>query len=46
MQEMSSCFRSRTFFRANAGRFRKSIKIKITGKTAGDLPHGKWRSRT
>jgi hypothetical protein len=32
--------------RANAGRFRKSIKIKITGKTAGDLPHGEGRSRT
>jgi hypothetical protein len=40
MQEMSSCFRSRTFCRADAGRFCKSIKIKMTGKTVGDLPHG------
>jgi hypothetical protein len=31
---------------SNAGRFRKSIKIKITGKSAGDLPHGEGRSRT
>jgi hypothetical protein len=46
MQEMSSWFRSRTFCHANAGRFRKNIKIKITGKTAGDLPHGEGRSRT
>jgi hypothetical protein len=35
MQEMSSCFRSRTFCRADAGKFRKSLKIKMTGKTAG-----------
>jgi hypothetical protein len=32
MQEISSCFRSRTFCRADAGRFRKNLKIKISGK--------------
>ena len=29
-----------TFCRADAGRFRKSLKIKISGKNPGDLPHG------
>jgi hypothetical protein len=28
-----------------ARRFRKSLKIKITGKTAGDSPHGEGKSR-
>jgi hypothetical protein len=46
MQEMSSCFRSRKFCRADAGKFRKSLIIKMTGKTAGDSPHGEGRSRT
>jgi len=43
---MSSCFRSRAFCRADAGRFRKNLKIKITGKTAGVTPHGEGRSRS
>jgi hypothetical protein len=43
---MSSCFRSRTFCRADAGKFRKSLKIKMTGKTAGDSHHGEGISRT
>jgi hypothetical protein len=46
MQEMSSCSRSRTFCSADAGRFRKNLKIKMTGKTAGFSPHGEGRSRT
>jgi hypothetical protein len=46
MQEMSSCSRSRTFCSADAGRFRKNLKIKMTGKTAGVSPHGEGRSRT
>jgi hypothetical protein len=40
MPEISSCFRSRTFCCADAGIFRKRHKIKMTGKTAGDSPHG------
>jgi hypothetical protein len=36
----------RTFCRADAGRFLKSLKIKMTGKTAGDSPHGEEKSRT
>jgi hypothetical protein len=31
---------------ADAGRFRKNLKIKILGKTAGDSPHGEGNSRT
>ena len=46
MQEMSSCSRSRTFCSADAGRFRKNLKIKTTGKTSGVSPHGEGRSRT
>jgi hypothetical protein len=41
MQELSSCSRSRTFCSADAGRFRKNLKIKMTGKTAGVLPMGR-----
>jgi hypothetical protein len=40
MQETSSGLRSSTFRHAVAGRFRKSFKIKITRKTAGDSTHG------
>jgi hypothetical protein len=43
MPEISSCFRSRC---ADAGIFRKSLKIKMTGKTAGDSLHGEGNSRT
>jgi hypothetical protein len=39
MPEISSCFRSRTFSCADAGIFRKSLKIKMTGKTTIDSPH-------
>jgi hypothetical protein len=46
MQEMSSSLRSRTFCCADTGRFRKSLKIKISGKTAGDLPQGEGKART
>jgi hypothetical protein len=35
MQEMFSILRSWTICWAGAGRLRKSLKIKITGKTAG-----------
>jgi hypothetical protein len=31
---------------ADAGIFRKSLKIKMTGKTAGDSPHGERNSMT
>jgi hypothetical protein len=34
MPEMSFGLRRRTFCHADAGRFRKSLKIKITGKTS------------
>jgi hypothetical protein len=37
MPEISSGLRSGTFCRADAGRFRKSLKIKIAGNTAGEL---------
>ncbi len=33
-------------FRAVAGKFRRSLKLKILGKTAGDSPHGEGKSRT
>jgi hypothetical protein len=46
MQEMFSSLRSRTFCRADTGRFRKSLKIKISGKTAGDSPQGEGQART
>jgi hypothetical protein len=46
MQEMSSSLRSRTFCRADTGRFRKSLKIKISGKTAGDLSQGEGKAWT
>jgi hypothetical protein len=46
MPEISFGLRSRTFCRAVARRFRKSLKIKITGNTAGDSPHGEKKSRT
>jgi len=32
--------------RAVAGKFRKSHKLKMLGKTAGDSPHGEGKSRT
>jgi hypothetical protein len=35
------CFR-----RADAGKFRKSLKIKMAGKTAGNSPHGEGRAST
>jgi hypothetical protein len=46
MQEMSSSSRSRTFCSADEEKFRKNLKIKMTGKTAGVSPHGEGRSRT
>jgi hypothetical protein len=35
-----------TFCRADAGRFRKSLNIKISRKNAEDSPHGEGKSRT
>ncbi len=32
--------------RTVTGKFRKSFKLKMLGKTAGDSPHGEWKSRT
>jgi len=46
MPEMFCGLRSGIFCCADAGRFRKSLKIPITGKTAGDSPHGEGKSRT
>jgi hypothetical protein len=37
--DISPCFRSLTFCCADVGIFHKSLKIKMTGKTAGDSPH-------
>jgi hypothetical protein len=36
MPEMSSGLWTKTFCRTDAGRFRKSLKTKMTGKTTGD----------
>jgi hypothetical protein len=41
MREISSGLCS-----ADAGRFHKRLKIKVTGKTAGDSQHWKVKSRT
>ncbi len=44
--EMPFGLRSCIFSSADAGRFRKNLKIKISGKTAEDSPHGEGKSRT
>jgi hypothetical protein len=46
MQETSSWLRSSNFSVADAGRFRKNLKLKMIGKTAGDSPHGEGKART
>jgi hypothetical protein len=45
MPKISSFFWSRTFCRADAGKFCKYLKIKMTGITAGDS-NGEVKSRT
>jgi uncharacterized membrane protein len=32
--------------RGATGKFRKILKLKMCGKTAGNLPHGEGKSRT
>jgi hypothetical protein len=44
MPETSSVLRFSNFRRADAGKFRKGLKIKMTGKTAGNSPHGEGRA--
>jgi hypothetical protein len=47
MPEISSCFRSRTPSAVLMQEYScKSLKIKMTGKAAGDSPHGEGNSRT
>ncbi len=46
MPEMSSGLRSNAFCRPNAGRFRKNLRTKISGKTARDSLHADGKSRT
>jgi hypothetical protein len=46
MLERSSGLRSSNLRHSDAGRFRKSLKIKMTGKTAGDFSHGNGKERT
>jgi hypothetical protein len=45
MQEISSGLWSKRF-RTVTGNFRKSLKLKMLGKTAGDSPHREGKSRT